>query len=208
MMTYNQLSDFLKNGINSGDITEFSWNTTKNDFFKPIPEGNGIYIMFEIDQVDDRGERRIIRVGKAFRKKNGFRSRIKNNHFDGDIYNSIFRKHIAISLLNKYYKEKGNTLYNDLKDEINNFLYSKISFILLSIDDLDICNKIESGLIYLLAQEYFKQSFSTNDWLGSYSLNKEIPKYKLWNSDDTKNGHTLTQSEENYILNIKNYIKV
>lgn len=206
-MNYNTLIQFIEQGIRDKVITEFQ---CKDGIIYPkIPKCNGVYIMFEDGQNYVTGNRRIIRIGKAFRKSNdGLKQRIDNNHFNGKISNSVFRKHVAYSILNAYYLGYIDKKYDDIESEVSKFMQEKIKFVLLKINDENLCNNIENALIYLVAQQYAQQDIPTDNWLGKYSLNENITKYKFWNSDSTKKEIYLTKSEEDYVLEVNNYVRV
>ena len=157
-------------------------------FLGVIPEGGGVYIIFE------RGEKygdydRITRVGKA---EKSLLSRLKQHFVKEDKDHSIFRKHVGRALLNK----KGLTLENwnkkgvtdsGTENEVSEYLKENAAFCVIPLKDKNEIRILEKTLIGILSAfnlSYLAangKAIQSGDWLGNYSVNQKIKASGLWN---------------------------
>lgn len=158
------------------------------EFSGVIPEGGGVYIIFE------RGEKygvydRITRVGKA---EKSLLSRLKQHFEKEDKDHSVFRKHVGRALLNK----KGLTLENwnkkgvtdsGTENEVSEYLKENASFCVIPLKDKNEICIMEKTLIGILSAfnlSYLAangKAIQSGDWLGNYSVNQKIKASGLWN---------------------------
>ena len=127
-----------------------------------VPTKKGIYIMFENGQVDERGRKRIVRVGKA----DNLHTRLVN-HFEGRKGKSIFRKHVQ------------GALGTNKEEDISNYIQENISYALVILPDGISPARLEAALITMIAD--YSKNLNVENWLGAQSKNKTIRKYKIWN---------------------------
>lgn len=156
--------------IKQGQV--FDFNNT-NNWYNNIPT-NGIYLMMEKTE-----NGRISRVG--INKNRELKSRLWK-HINGNIRNSIFRKH----------------LYKILKseDDISKYLKTNVEFYVINDPDnrrIDIEKKLIS---------YFSSTFLKNiskNWLGLKSDNKRIISSGLWNVQHVFNKFEILPDDLEYI---------
>lgn len=158
------------------------------EFSGVIPEGGGVYIIFE------RGEKygdydRITRVGKA---EKSLLSRLKQHFLREDKDHSIFRKHVGRALLNKKgltlddWNKKGVT-DSDTEKKVSEYLKENATFCVIPLKDKNEICILEKTLIGILAAfnlSYLAangKAIQSGDWLGNYSVNQKIKDVGLWN---------------------------
>ena len=159
------------------------------EFSGVIPEGGGVYIIFERGE-EYGGYDRITRVGKA---EKSLLSRLKQHFVKEDKDHSIFRKHVGRALLNK----KGLTLENwnkkGVKDsgtekEVSEYLKENATFYVIPLKDKNEICIMEKTLIGILAAfnlSYLAangKAIQSGDWLGNHSVNQKIKDVGLWNA--------------------------
>ena len=137
---------------------------------KQIPDGQGIYLMFEDGEVLKDGFPRIVRVGKA----SNLKERIKT-HYSGNSKNSAFRRHVKSALEN-------SNLPADEKD-ISGYIQNHISYALIRIPVILSCDELERRLINIVA--FNSKNENTPDWLGLKCDNEKVKTYKIWNDQNT-----------------------
>ena len=159
------------------------------EFSGVIPEGGGVYIIFE------RGEKygcydRITRVGKA---EKSLLSRLKQHFLKEDKDHSIFRKHVGRALLNKEgltldnWNKKGVT-DSGTENEVSEYLKNNAAFCVIPLNDKNEIRILEKTLIGILAAFNLSylvangKAIQSGDWLGNYSVNQNIKASGLWNA--------------------------
>ena len=168
MINYQDLINMIEAGINNHKITEFKWDSKKNGFNKKIPlNTNGVYIMLDIDSNNFyKSKKRIVRIGKAFRKRNGLKDRLKE-HFKGPNDKSIFRR-LVLSCNNNI--------------DVSQYIRDHIVFVLIKTESDQECKNIESCLIGMVAKEYMVNNFNPKKWLGNNCPKVNVQKSKMWNN--------------------------
>lgn len=158
------------------------------EFFGVIPEGGGVYIIFE------RGEKygcydRITRVGKA---EKSLLSRLEQHFLREDKDHSIFRKHVGRALLNKKglpldnWNKKGVT-DSDTEKKVSEYLKENATFCVIPLEDKNEICILEKTLIGILAASNLSylaangKAIQSGDWLGNYSVSQKIKTSGLWN---------------------------
>lgn len=126
---------------------------------------NGVYIMFEKNEVGHGGER-IVRIG-INKEQDRLRDRIIN-HYKGTTQNSTFRKHI------------GTCLDNGTEQDISAYIQSNISFAVIKVNDKAQREELEKRLIATVAQ--CKDCWPSAMWLGKKCKSAKIAQGKLWNA--------------------------
>ena len=147
-----------------------------------VPTKKGIYIMFENGQVDERGRKRIVRIGKA----DNLHTRLVD-HFNGK-GKSIFRKHVQSAL---------NT---NSKEEISKYIQENISYALVCVPKLLSTEDLESTLTLMLAD--YSKDLDVQNWLGLNSKNKTIQNYRIWNTQNCKNKKKTEIGLDDYLLDL------
>lgn len=126
---------------------------------------NGVYIMFEKDELAHDGER-IVRIG-INEGQDRLRERI-TNHYKGTIRKSIFRKHIS------------SCLDNGTEQDISAYIQSNISFVVIQVNDKVQREELEKRLIATVAQ--CNDCLPSDMWLGKKCSSAKIAQGKLWNA--------------------------
>ena len=138
--------------------------------------------MFENGQVDERGRKRIVRIGKA----DNLHTRLVD-HFEGT-RKSIFRDHLQ------------GALNANSKEEISKYIQDNISYALVCVPKLISTEELESTLILMIAD--YSKDLNVGNWLGLNSKNKTIQKYKIWNTQNCKNKKKTEIGLDEYLLDL------
>ena len=147
-----------------------------------VPTKQGIYVMFEKEQLDNDGKLRIVRIGKA----SNLHDRLVN-HFNGK-GKSIFRKHVQSAL---------NT---NSKEEVSKYIQDNISYALICVPKLMSTEELESTLTIILAD--YSKDLDVGNWLGLSSKNKTIQNYKIWNTQNCKTKKKTEIGLDKYLLDL------
>ena len=158
---------------------------------------NGIYLLFERDEVG-HGQERIVRVG-THTGKDQLRSRLKQHFLRENKDRSIFRKNIGRALLNqrndpflKFWEidlttRKAKGKYSSLIDfenqksvekQVSQFIQDNFSFATFEVVDKQERLEIESRLISTVS--WCDECKPSSDWLGNSSPKVKISKSGLW----------------------------
>ena len=135
-----------------------------------LPDGQGIYVMFEEGQFGKDGMPRIVRIGKSSNLKN----RLKT-HYSGNSNNSAFRRHVKSALENSNLPADENN--------VSDYIQKNISYAIIRIPFILSCDELERSLINIVA--YNSKDYDTSDWLGLKCSNENVKKYKIWNDQNT-----------------------
>lgn len=158
------------------------------EFSGVIPEGGGVYIIFEIGEKYGDYDR-ITRVGKA---EKSLLSRLKQHFVKEDKDHSIFRKHVGRALLNKKGLPLKNWNKKGVKDsgtekEVSEYLKKNATFCVIPLKDKNGICIMEKTLIGILAAfnlSYLAangKAIQSGNWLGNHSVNQMIKASGLWN---------------------------
>ena len=179
-----------------------------------IKVSNGLYALFEKDEVTKEGLHRIVRIG-INESKGRFVSRL-NDHFTGNHRGSIFRKHVGRCFLvnarrNNYLpvwnltnkqlaisRERVDQILEDAtENEVSDFINSKCYFAIVRIED-DV-NRIELEKRFISTLGYSDLNKPTKSWLGSTHPDKKIIDSGLWNVQHLKYANRLSESDFNFL---------
>jgi len=179
---------------------------------KNITDSNGLYILFEQGETY-KGLDRIVRIG-SHDSTDRLIKRLRDHFLASKQRKSIVRKHIGRCLLNiakDKYLEHWDRPFNKIKDKeknkdfvdlkyekeyeekITEYIRNNFSFTVIpKIYDQDFRDKIEEGLISILAQS--DKKVSSKNWLGNFHPNSIIKNAKIWNIEFV-NGQQLDLKE-------------
>lgn len=161
-----------------------------------IPK-NGIYILFEKDEVGHDGNR-IVRIG-THTGQDKLRSRIKEHFINENKDRSIFRKNIGRALLNKnkdlfleqwdldLTTREARVRFSHLVDheklqkvesKVSEYMQSHFSFIVFEVSSEEDRKRFESRLISTVS--HCPTCRPSPNWLGLSSPKEKIRKSGLW----------------------------
>lgn len=168
--------------LREGRIFDFESREKFREYLRNIPNFtvNGVYFMFEKDEIGHDGMR-IVRVG--INKKRILVERL-NTHINGNIENSIFRKH----------------LFNILgsEEKVTDHIAKNIRFCVIS-DPENRREEIEKKSIAEISK--CADCKPSNSWLGLKSQNIKISSSGLWNVHHVYGKEKLTDNDLEYIKN-------
>lgn len=161
-----------------------------------IPK-NGIYILFEKDEVGHDGDR-IVRIG-THTGQDKLRSRLEEHYIKENHNRSIFRKNIGRALLNN---EKDPFLdqweidltthearesfghlvdrekLQEVESQVSEYMRSHFSFVVFEVPNKEDRIKFESRLISTVCR--CPTCKPSDNWLGLYSPKQKIKESGLW----------------------------
>lgn len=164
---------------------------------RKIPR-NGIYILFEKDEIAHEDMDRIVRIG-THTGKNQLRSRLKQHFINESKDRSIFRKNIGRALLNKdqdpfleqweidLTSRKAKDEYSGLIDfekqkeiekRVSKYIQTNFSFIVIEVEDSEKRLELESKIISTIS--LCDKCGPSSEWLGLFSPKEKIKKSGLW----------------------------
>jgi hypothetical protein len=153
-------------------------NNGYRSFVDPIPNEfnqQGLYIIFDPQIIRTHGiGNKIIRIGK-----NGRRNNRLARHRQGNINDSILRKHVgrALNILNNV---------QTAEVQISNYIQT-LNYLFLPVNDENMLNSIEITLIQIISNSQFQQNpidQPGENWLGyivGQNINNNIHQAHLWN---------------------------
>ncbi|MBQ7643065.1 MAG: hypothetical protein IJS67_04095 [Clostridia bacterium] len=143
-----------------------------------IPDGQGIYVVFEEGQTANDGLPRIVRTGKSSNLKN----RLKIHYCDLS-GTSTFRKLIKNSL-------KNSSLPAEESD-VSDYIQKNISYALIRIPFFLSCDELERTLLNMVA--FNSKKYAAHNWLGNKCDNEQVKKHKLWDDRSVAIKHEYTE---------------
>ena len=173
-----QLVNSVYNMVES--LSQSDFNKGVHSFRNSIPSHfnvAGLYIVLDPHSTVEIGNlQRIVRVGLT----KGENSRLAF-HQNGNIENSIFRKHIQRAL---------DDVKNDAHDiRVSDYIQS-LNYVFLPVDDYDLLHHFEKTLIAILSNTNQPSVFpSQQEWLGfnnGDNANPAVASSHLWNVHHTK----------------------
>ena len=188
-------------------LRRFSYPYQKKRGKKWIVPRNGIYVFFEKGEIytnpQGYSQDRIVRVGihtkdsdKDSQRGNKLFSRL-DQHFNGNMKASSFRKYVGNSLQNK-----AKHSITDIEKEVSNYMKENFSFVVFEVETQNEREFWEKKLISTLGQAGKKGIIkSSGNWLGKHSSNPNVKASGLWQDDDM-NGLPLTLAELQQLLQI------
>ena len=183
------------------EVHQLAWSLPRFDSsFQPadIPR-NGIYLMFEVDELIARdGEGvRIVRVGTH--RVHGRLPRRLRQHFRGNRRASILRRHVASALLGQAIADSTDPIGNisvgsaEISEtDLSVVIAKHFSFCCIPVTDKSERLHLERGLIALLALAALGPPSSA--WLGQFATSGAIRSSGLWNTQHVA-GAPLTPNE-------------
>ena len=173
-------------------------NNGYRSFVDPIHEQchqQGLYIIFDSQITRTHGiGNKIIRIGK-----NGTDNNRLLLHQNGNIVNSIFRKHVGRALQMQHVMQ-----HNEV--HISNY-FQRFNYLFLPVNDEAMLILLEQTLIRILSNSQFQLNpidFPGEDWLGfteGPNINNNINISHLWNVHHV-NGYD-PQMEQEYLETIQ-----
>lgn len=160
-------------------------------------EKNGIYLLFEKDELGHEGQR-IARVG-THTGNNQLRSRLQQHFIQENKDRSIFRKNIGKCLLNRANdpyldvwnidfttrasKTTNGHLINaahqaQIEQEVSDYIQSRFSFVMLPVEEKEDRLYLESRIVSTLS--HCSECKPSDNWLGMDSPNEKIRRSGLW----------------------------
>ena len=137
---------------------------------KQIPDGQGIYLMFEEGQLGKDGLPRVVRVGKAGNLNNRL-----STHYSGSVESSAFRRQVQSAL--------SNSNLSATEKDVSDYIRKNITFAIIRIPFILSCDELERTLINILAHN--SKDYDASNWLGLKCSNENVQKYKIWNDQNT-----------------------
>jgi hypothetical protein len=184
--------------------------TWHNDVSSKVP-ADGLYFFYEDGECNRHdGGPRIVRVGNHPRRIGGLRDRLRN-HYSGSKNGSVFRKFLGGAIMRRrgdndsclqpapgqghWEKQDAKTCSRcrSIEEEVSRLLRERFRFRCLEVIDKGERNRLEEGVIAVLAS--CPKCEPSPDWLGRYAYNLDVGESGLWNSNYTKNGVPLTLEE-------------
>jgi hypothetical protein len=190
MIEMNNVCDKLHKTIRA--LPRHYFPFTKDQIYK-----NGIYILFEMDELAHNGER-IVRIG-THRGDGNLYNRLKEHFINENKDRSIFRKNIGRAILNKNNDEyielweidlqeiKNRKIYghrlniekqNEIEKYISAYIQSNLSFAVIEVQDKNQRLYFESKLISTVSR--CDVCHASKEWLGNYSPKDKIVESGLW----------------------------
>ena len=167
-----------------------------------IPE-NGVYILFEKNELGHDGER-IVRIGTHTGDNNLFK-RLKEHFCIENKDRSIFRKNIGRAILNKrndnylpiweidFTPKKNKELFGNLinkqyqmeiEKEVTDYIVNNFSFSVIEILDKEERLNLERKFIEIVSS--CTECKPSKNWLGNYSTENKIKEKGLWQVQHVK----------------------
>ena len=164
---------------------------------------NGVYILFEKDEVGHGGDR-IVRVGSHTGNDNLIK-RLEEHFYKENKDRSIFRKNIGRALLNKkndtyldvwdidFTKSEVKKKYGELLDkeyqenieqEVSKYIIDKFTFSVIEVIDKNERLSTEKSIINIVSA--CSECNDSNNWLGRFSTIEKIKKSGLWQTQHIK----------------------
>ena len=191
---YLNLQNLSKTNFCNG-ISSFQ-DAIPNKFMMP-----GIYFILDPNlKIQDLKFQRIVRIGIT----KGVNSNRLSFHRNGNISNSIFRKHISNSL---------NSTYNEvIEATISEYIFS-LNYLFLPINNQSELKALEKSLISILSNKNQTPIYQPDkNWLGfnnGMRVNKSIPSSHLWNVQHTNSYDVLnTQEHDESLIYLNQHISL
>ncbi len=164
---------------------------------RKIPR-NGLYILFEKEEIAHDGMDRIVRIG-THTGKNQLRSRLKQHFINENKDRSVFRKNIGRALLNRdedpfieqweidLTSRKAKDEYSALIDfekqkeiekRVSQYIQVNFSFVVIEVEAQEERLEFESKIISTIS--LCDECSPSSDWLGLFSPKEKIRKSGLW----------------------------
>lgn len=154
----------------------------------------GIYFFYEEGEIClHTGNPRIVRVG-THGKDRTLKQRLKNDHYNGNRYGSIFRNYLGGALLKqsgasediikewrKGRKSKKWKEFEDVERKVTEILKTKFFFRVIRVDSLEERKMFEEKIIATLSS--CPMCKASENWLGKFCWNEKVRKSGLWNSN-------------------------
>lgn len=158
---------------------------------------NGIYILFEKDELAHNGDR-IVRIGSHTGNDNLIK-RLEEHFYKENKDRSIFRKNIGRALLKKendkyldvwdidFTKSEMKKKYGQLVDKsyqenieqkVSNYIRDNFTFSVIEVPDKRERLSIEKKIISVVSS--CKECYPSDNWLGRFSTNEKIKSSGLW----------------------------